>query len=160
MRIMVLVVGKNRGTLAPAVREYEERASRYWKLEVREVDAGSGRGSRSDTEAIRRAEGRRLAARIPEGGGVWALTREGKGTSSEGLAQTLGAEAVAGGPGVTFLIGGAFGLDPELVRGADHRVSLSILTLPHAFARLLLAEQLYRAGTILRNEPYHKGAAE
>ena len=72
----------------------------------------------------------------------------------------LKSAGLAGGPGITFLIGGAFGLDPELVRGADHRVSLSTLTLPHAFARLLLAEQLYRAGTILRNEPYHKGTAE
>ena len=160
MRITVLVVGKNRGVLAPAVREFEERASRYWKLEVTEVDAGAARGPRADQDGIRRAEGRRLARRIPDRTKVWALTREGEDISSDGLARVLGAHALEGGPDVTFLIGGAFGLDPELVRGVDRRISLSQLTLPHALARLVLAEQLYRAGTILRNEPYHKGTSE
>jgi 23S rRNA (pseudouridine1915-N3)-methyltransferase len=58
---------------------------------------------------------------------------------------------------VAFLIGGAFGLSPDLIAEADRRLSLSGLTLPHEMARLVLAEQLYRAGTISRGEPYHKG---
>lgn len=157
MKITVLIVGQRRGPLAPAVLEFEERASRYWKLEIVEVDAGTGRGGAPDEDEVRRAEGRRLRARLPEAEEVWALTRGGKGTSSEELARTLGDRALRGAPGVTFLIGGAFGLDRDIVQEADRRLSISAMTLPHAFARLVLAEQLYRAGTILRNEPYHKG---
>ena len=75
----------------------------------------------------------------------------------EVLVATLGELALRGSPGAAFLIGGAFGLDRTLLRDATHRVSLSPMTMPHDLARLVLAEQLYRAGTIVRGEPYHKG---
>jgi 23S rRNA (pseudouridine1915-N3)-methyltransferase len=78
--------------------------------------------------------------------------------SSGELARVLGDRAVAGSPGITFVVGGAFGVDQNIVREAKRTLSLSRMTLPHSMARLLLAEQLYRAGTILRGEPYHKGA--
>ncbi len=157
MKVSILAVGRVRGVLAPAVREFEERAGRYWKLEVTEVEAGAGRGGGRDPQDVQRSEGRRLMARVTEGSETWALTREGKGMSSRALAATLGRMAVEASPGVTFLIGGAYGLDSGVIDGADRKLSLSPMTLPHEMARLVLAEQLYRAGTILRNEPYHKG---
>ena len=159
MKISVLVVGRSRGPLASAVRAFEERAARYWKLDVVEVRAGGGRGRALDPAFVRDSEGERLGRRIPAGSEIWALTRGGSGLSSGDFARLLGSRATEGRGGVTFLVGGAFGLAPALLSRADRLLALSEMTLPHEFARLLLAEQLYRAGTILRGEPYHKGSA-
>ena len=156
MKIVVVVVGRVRGDLASAIHEYEKRAGRYWKLEVVEVAAG-GPGGRGDAMAVMEAEAQRILPRIPPGLEVVALTREGRGMDSRELAGYLEGLAVRSAPGVAFVIGGAFGLGQEVVARSGKRLSLSSMTLPHEMARLLLAEQLYRAGTILRGEPYHKG---
>lgn len=156
MTVTLVVVGRVRGPLSSAVEEYERRASRYWKLAVTEVSAGAGRG-KAAPERVMAAEEERILARIPEGSELVALTREGRPMDSPGLASYLGELGLRGAPGVTFVIGGAFGLGPTVLERARHRLSLSSFTLPHELARLLLAEQLYRAGTILRGEPYHKG---
>ena len=156
MKLTVLAVGRVRPPLDAAVSGFEVRAGRYWKLGVVEVAAGTG-GGKEDPDRVRAAEGERIRARIPDQGEVWVLTREGKRMSSEDLARALGRASVQSLPGITFVLGGAFGLAPELVEGAQRRLSLSTMTLPHEVARLVLAEQLYRAGTILRGEPYHKG---
>jgi 23S rRNA (pseudouridine1915-N3)-methyltransferase len=156
VKVAVAAVGRVRGELAPAVAEYEARAARYWRFEVSEVASGLG-GRRDDPDAIMAAEGERLLGRIPSGVEVAALTREGKPLSSRALADWLQALAVGGHPGVAFVIGGAYGLHDDVLARARRRVSLSAMTLPHEFARLVLAEQIYRAGTISRGEPYHKG---
>jgi 23S rRNA (pseudouridine1915-N3)-methyltransferase len=155
MKIRVVVVGRVRGVLADAVAEYEERASRYWKLEVVEVEPGGG--GREDAEAVMAAEGERILGRIPEHAELLALDRTGKPLSSRALARHLGERAVHALGDVAFAVGGAWGLAPAVRQRAARRISLGALTLPHEMARLVLAEQLYRAGTILRNEPYHKG---
>ena len=152
-----MAVGRVRGTLEAPVAEYEERARRYWKLEVAEVEAGAP-GRDPSPERVKEAEAQRILARIPQGFTVVALTRAGKGLGSRELAAVLESEGVRSSPGVAFVLGGAFGLSSGVLEGADRRVSLSPLTLPHEMARLVLAEQLYRAGTLLRGEPYHKGA--
>lgn len=157
MRIMVVAVGGVRPPLDQAVREYEARAARYWKLSVEEVDAGLGRGGAVDPDEVRQAEGERILARVPEPGELWLLTRQGRGVASEDLAEALGQRALHGLPPVVFSIGGAFGFSREVLEASRRRISLSPMTLPHEMARLVLAEQLYRAGTILRGEPYHKG---
>jgi 23S rRNA (pseudouridine1915-N3)-methyltransferase len=77
--------------------------------------------------------------------------------SSRALARYLEGLAVRSSPGVAFLIGGAHGLDASVLERARRELSLSTLTLPHEMARLFMVEQLYRAGTIIRGEPYHKG---
>lgn len=152
-----MVVGGVRGALGEAVAEYESRASRYWKLETVEVDAGApGRDPSSDR--VREAEGERILARLPERFQIFVLTRDGKQMRSRQLARWLERAAVESREGVAFVIGGAFGVSAAVLSRARHRLSLSAMTLPHEMARLILAEQLYRAGTILRNEPYHKGA--
>lgn len=156
MKVTILVVGRVRGALQHAVEHYEERAGHYWKLDVVEVDAGAG-GGRASPDEVRAAEAERLLARVAPGAQLTTLTRDGRALTSEKLARSLG-EAALHAQDSCFVIGGAFGLDPTVVARAERRMSLGPLTLPHEMARLVLAEQLYRAGTILRNEPYHKGA--
>lgn len=97
-----------------------------------------------------------MVEQVPPGFEVVALTREGVAWSSTRLARHLESLAVSARPGVAFLIGGALGIDDGVIARANLRLSLSSLTLPHDLARLVLLEQLYRAGTILRGEPYHK----
>lgn len=155
MKVLVVVVGKVRGEVAPAVSEYEDRAGRYWKLEVIEVSAGAGRG-RAPAERVKEAEAERILAKVPAELELVVLTRDGKGMGSRELAGYLDKHAVGSSAGVAFVIGGAFGLDASVLTKARRKLSLSAFTLPHEMARLVLAEQLYRAGTIVRGEPYHK----
>jgi 23S rRNA (pseudouridine1915-N3)-methyltransferase len=156
MRVVVVAVGKVRGELSAAVREYETRAARYWKLQVLEVGAG-GRGRDASPEAVTQLEAERILAKVPVELELVALTREGNGMASAALAAFLEERGLRSSPGVAFAIGGAFGLGEAVLGRAAHKLSLSDMTLPHEMARLLLAEQLYRAGTIARGEPYHKG---
>lgn len=155
MKVAVVVVGKVRGVLAPAVEEYEQRAARYWKLEVAEVAAGAGRG-KAPAARVQEAEAERILSRMSPELEVVALTRVGKPMDSRELAGYLEHHAVSSSAGVAFVIGGAFGLDASVLRKARKKLSLSAFTFPHEMARLLLAEQLYRAGTLVRGEPYHK----
>ena len=154
MTITVITVGSVRGPLAEAVAHFEDRVRRYWKLETIEVDRGGGRSSRS--EEVIQLEDSRIMSRLPAHAAAVALTREGRAMSSRGLAKWLSERALEARD-VAFVVGGAFGLGPEVLGNVGHRLSLSSMTLPHEMARLVLAEQLYRAGTILRGEPYHKG---
>ena len=150
-------MGKPGRLLGDAISEYERRARRYWNLDVTEVREEKASGGRV-AHQIRAAEAQRLLERIPDGYVVIALTREGAGWSSSHFARQLEAWAVEARAGVAFLIGGAYGLGDEALERASQRLSLSSATLPHDLARLVLAEQIYRAGTILRGEPYHKAA--
>ena len=152
MRISIVVVGKP-GSLAPAIQEYERRATRYWRLETAVVPAARDANRR----ALLRREAAALRKGLRRGFSRVALTRQGDRCSSRELARWLEGLTVRAVPGVHFLVGGAFGLEPGLQEECCRRLSLSSLTLPRDLARLVLAEQLYRAGTILRNEPYHKG---
>jgi len=152
--LVAAVGGPGRGPLAELIAEYEDRAARYFDLETVEVTPG---GAGLSPEARMEEEAAALLRRMPEELDLFALTRKGKGLTSTGLARYLERTATYGGAGAAFAIGGAHGLGPSLLGAADHRMSLSPMTLPHGLARLVLAEQLYRAGTILRGEPYHKG---
>jgi 23S rRNA (pseudouridine1915-N3)-methyltransferase len=104
------------------------------------------------------AEAERLLPHLPPAAEMVALTRVGEAISSTELARYLGDLALHGARGAVFVIGGAHGLTEAVLARARRRISLSAFTLPHEMARLLLAEQLYRAGTLLRGEPYHKGS--
>jgi len=153
VRFAIAAVGRPRhAALAAAIADYESRAARYWPLEAVEVREESARGAAADQ--VREREGRRIAERL---GGFRLIICERDGTprTSEEFArwvQRLREE----GRDVAFVIGGAFGLAPALHAGAWQRLSLAPWTLPHELARLVLAEQLFRAGTIARGEPYHK----
>ena len=154
MRLVVAAVGKPRDRhLAAVIDEYETRAARYWPLVVAEVREASGRGV-SPAEA-RRREGERLLERLPDGAMLLACDERGERLTSPDFAALLvGARDAA--RDVAFVIGGAYGLDDTVRRAAGRSLQLAPWTLPHELARLVLAEQLYRAGTIARGEPYHK----
>lgn len=157
MKLVVLAVGKPGAVLAEAIREYESRAARYWTMEFIEVRAERA-VKQGDERRVREAESARILERVTAGFEVFALTRTGGDAwTSVRLARYLGELAARSRPGAVFMIGGAYGLSEDALMRADRRLRLSTFTLPHDFARLLLAEQLYRAGTILRGEPYHKG---
>ncbi len=154
MKVHIVGVGKTKGDLGRLAAEYQRRAGRYWKLEVDEVRSGSPSAT---PDVVRRDEAERLLAKCGKASTVWLLTREGPAISSTDLAQKLAERALRSEQEIVILIGGAFGFDPGLQSRADAKISLSSLTLPHEMARVILLEQLYRAGTILRGEPYHKG---
>jgi 23S rRNA (pseudouridine1915-N3)-methyltransferase len=156
MQIRILSVGKPARLLDAAIHEYEQRAGRYWKLQVVVVKPETASRNRAIVE-IQAAEADRLRAAASGAADAVALTREGSAWSSSRLARYLEARAVQGSGDVAFLIGGAYGLHASLLGEVRHRISLSSMTMPHDLARLVLAEQLYRAGTIVRGEPYHKG---
>lgn len=150
---MAAVGSPGRGAVGRAIRAYEERASRYFDFGSLEVDAGA---AGDDADRIRRREGRRLTSRVPEDLEWLALTRTGKGLPSRRLARYLEQLGTYGREGAAFLVGGAHGLSEETLRRSRYRLSLSPMTLPRALARLVITEQIYRAGTIIRGEPYHK----
>ena len=158
MKVGLICVGSLKGSLEDVVGGFEDRVGRYWRFRVDEVTGGCGRGRGAKASEVRAAEEERLLSRLPDGPGeVVALTRRGKSLGSRGLARKMADWAVGSTPSVTFVIGGAFGLGDDILRRSTLQLSLSSLTLPHEIARLVLVEQLYRAGTILKNEPYHKG---
>jgi 23S rRNA (pseudouridine1915-N3)-methyltransferase len=153
MRLLVAVVGKPKhDAIAAAIRDYEERARRYWPLHVLEVKDEPSRGATPDL--VRRREGERLTTAV-DGARLVACEIDGRRMSSREFAQWLQALRESA-TDVAFVIGGPHGLSEDLSRRAAERVSFSPWTLPHELARLVLAEQLYRAGTIVRGEPYHK----
>lgn len=156
MKLMIVCVGTAKMPgLAEAIREYESRISRYFKfesVEVRQQRIGPG----ADANAIVEKESRALRNKVQPGLELIAVDERGETWSSEQLAAYLGELALRAAAGAAFLVGGPLGLSDELRRGARRVLSLSSLTLPHELARLMLAEQIYRAGTILRGEPYHK----
>ncbi len=156
--IRLVVVGRVKGVLGPAVAEYEGRIPHYFRFEVVEVETGGGRGKGSDPARVMEEEGKRILARVPDDADLWVLTREGRGLDSAGLARRLAERQLHAAPLLVLAIGGAFGFAPDVTARASFHMSLSPMTFPHEVARLLVAEQLYRAGTILRGEPYHKGA--
>ena len=153
MELWLLTVGKLRPSYREACDDYLRRLGRRAKVQEVEVREAA----RAPTRAVQQSEeATRLRARIPPRARVVALAREGSGWTSTELARRLGTWETEARP-LAFLIGGSTGLDAGLVAEADHRWSLGPLTLPHELARVVVAEQLYRAGTILRGEPYHKG---
>lgn len=154
MKITLLAVGRARGPMADPLRVYEERARHYWKLDVVEVDAGVV-GTKADPRAVRAAEEERLLSHLPPGSYMIALTRTGQEMGSRAFASYVQDHALHARD-LCFVIGGAFGLGSGLLAQA-WQLTLSAMTFPHEVARFLLVEQLYRAGTILRGEPYHKG---
>lgn len=151
---MVAVVGRARHpALAPAAHDYETRAARYWPLEVREVKEESGAASAPDVVRVR--EGRRLLECVPRGAHLVACDPGGRVMTSEAFSTWLHGERERG-VDVCFVIGGAHGLSDDVRAAARTRLVLAPWTLPHELARVVLAEQLYRAGSIVRGEPYHK----
>ena len=153
-RATVVAVGRLKGWAAEGCEDYLGRLRRYFPVEVAEVpEEDMNRRPASDVLAT---EGERLLKRIPAGSHVVALDREkGEPLSTEDLARRLASLGVSGRSHVAFVLGGPLGLSPKLLSRSDERFSFGRITLPHALARVVLLEQLYRAVKIERGEKYH-----
>jgi 23S rRNA (pseudouridine1915-N3)-methyltransferase len=154
MKLVLAAVGQRQPAWADAAyADYAKRFPPELRLELKAVKA-EPRGSRTAAQLMS-AEAQRLEAAVPRGARRIALDERGTRVSTAELAARLQGWQ-RDGRDVAFLVGGPDGLDPALKAAADETWRLSDLTLPHAFARLLLAEALYRAWTVLANHPYHR----
>ena len=153
MEVALLAVGRLRPYYREACDDYLRRLTRYARVSEREVREAA----RAATVALQRAEeATALASRRPAGSTLVCLAREGTPWTSEELAGNVDRWQLDARP-VAIAIGGSNCLSPDFLAGASSVWSLGPLTLPHELARVVVAEQLYRAFTILRGEPYHKG---
>ena len=150
-RLEIFAVGRLDADLRPAFAHYERLLAGLCRLSVREVREVALRG-RAPAEVLR-DEGRRLLSGLPAGGTIVALDAAGRSYDSEAFAARLQAWCLAGP--ATFVVGGSLGLADEVKAAAQELLSLSALTLPHQLARVVLAEQLFRALKIARGEKYH-----
>jgi 23S rRNA (pseudouridine1915-N3)-methyltransferase len=153
-RCTIVCVGKPRGWAAEASEDYAKRLRRYFQVDIIEVaEEDINRRSR---EEVLSTEGDRILKRLPADAYVISLDREkGKQLPSERLAGKLEDLSVSGHGHVAFVIGGALGLSPKAVRSSRELWSFGPITLPHALARVVLLEQIYRAVKIQRGEKYH-----
>ncbi len=142
------------GWVEEGFREYARRLPAECALQLTEIPLGK-RTKNADIDRLRRQEGERMAAAIPKGALTVALEVTGRPWSTEQLSERL-AQWLAEGRDMALLVGGPEGLDPEVSRRAEQQWSLSPLTLPHPLVRVVVAEQLYRAWTLLKGHPYHR----
>jgi 23S rRNA (pseudouridine1915-N3)-methyltransferase len=156
MKARLIATGERApGWVAQGFAEYQKRLSHWLPLELVEVTPGL-RGRNRDAQRAIEDEGQRVLAALPRNAHVVALEVTGKQHSSEQLAQRL--EHWRGqGRDLALLIGGPEGHAPAVLAAAHETWSLGPLTLPHMLARLVVAEQLYRAAAMLANHPYHRG---
>lgn len=154
MRLRLLAVGTRMPDWINAgFQDYARRLPPEWDFALKEIPASRRRPP--DPDRCKADEGERLLAALAADIGVIALDELGRAWRTDDLALRLEAW-MQSGRDVTFMIGGPDGLAPACLERADERWSLSALTFPHALARVIVAEQLYRASTILRNHPYHR----
>jgi 23S rRNA (pseudouridine1915-N3)-methyltransferase len=150
--LRVLWAGKTRDSLlGELVRRYADRIRHCAPFRVEEVRAG--RSTRKGEAAA--AEGERFLARLPRDGTVVALDAGGRRMTTEAFAGWLEGALSRGSGEVAFIVGGHEGLSPAVRERATATLALSEMTFTHEMARVLLLEQIYRAFTILRGEPYH-----
>lgn len=148
-------VGKAHEAYAkPGIEEFTKRLNNYFSTDWLLIAPPKNAGNLSETE-LKKAEGLLLLAQLQKEDYLILLDERGKLFSSPELAQWLQQRANESTKRIVFLIGGAFGVDETVMKRADHTWSLSRLVFPHMLVRLILAEQVYRACTILRNEKYH-----
>lgn len=155
MRIQIIAVGdKMPAWVEQGYQEYIRRIGPGITIELHEV-AAEKRSKGSHTARILEKEAQKMRQAIAANRYVIALDKSGQSWSTEQLARHL-SDWQLDGTNLSLLIGGPEGMTPELVAAADKRWSLSALTFPHPVVRIVLAEQLYRAWSILNNHPYHK----
>jgi 23S rRNA (pseudouridine1915-N3)-methyltransferase len=151
MRVTIAAVGRDRS--GPARDLFDEYCRRCpWPIRLHEIPA------RTTAPPERRLaeEAERLAGAVPRDAALIALDETGRNLTSRALATKIAAWQRQGRSGLAFLIGGPDGLDQALIERAELVLALGRMTWPHRLVRVLLAEQLYRAGTILAGHPYHR----
>lgn len=154
-RISIIAVsGKLPQWAAQACEEYLRRLPRGWAAELVEVKAEARSSNRSAVSVMAR-EAKRIGERLPAGARLVALDERGSELTTVQLGGRISLWRADGAP-VAFLIGGADGLDAGLKARCDFRMRLSSFTLPHALARVILTEQIYRAACLATGHPYHR----
>lgn len=155
MKLLILAVGhKMPAWVNEGFAEYAKRMPREARIELVEIKPEKRDGGKT-REQVHEAERKRIEAALPADCARVVLDEHGKDWSTLELAEELKGW-MRGGCDVAFVIGGADGLHPEVKRQATRLWSLSRLTLPHGLVRVVLAEQLYRAVTVIQNHPYHR----
>jgi len=155
MKIQLLSIGKDHEPyVKPGVEDFTRRISRYYPVEWSLIPTAKNAATLTQPD-LKKKEAEIILGILSKDDFLVALDERGKQMTSEGLAAFIQTRANDSTKKLVFLIGGVYGLDESILKRADFRWSLSQLTLPHQLVRLLLAEQLYRACTILRNEKYH-----
>jgi 23S rRNA (pseudouridine1915-N3)-methyltransferase len=155
MLIQLVCVGERMpGWVEAGYQEFAKRMFRGCELRLKEIPAGK-RGKNADLPRLIEEEGQRMLAQVPLDHRVVALDLSGKEWSTPELSRVL-TRWLAGGCDVSLLVGGPDGLSPACLDRAAERWKLSALTLPHPLVRIVVAEQLYRAASILQNHPYHR----
>jgi 23S rRNA (pseudouridine1915-N3)-methyltransferase len=155
MKLLVVAVGQRVPEWAQtAWDDYAKRFPPELKVELKAIKT-EPRTNNKNTAALMTAERERIEMAIPKNARIVALDERGKATSTVQLAQRL-LDWQGGGQDVALIIGGPDGLDPALRQSAHESIRLSDMTLPHAFVRVLLIEQLYRAWSVNAGHPYHR----
>jgi 23S rRNA (pseudouridine1915-N3)-methyltransferase len=155
MRVTILSVGHRMPSwIQEGFNEYARRMPPEIRVELIELKPEE-RGAGKNADKAKAIEGERLLAALPEGGTLIALDERGKSVATRGLSVML-SEWMRDASRPVFAIGGADGLSEAVKERADKLISLSTLTLPHGLVRVVLAEQLYRAWSILARHPYHR----
>lgn len=155
MQLIIAAVGhKMPGWIEDGFEEYAKRMPPECRIVLKEIKPVERSGSKT-AETVMALERARIEGVIPKGSRIIALDERGKDVTTMQLSQML-VQWQQDGRDVTFVIGGADGLDAGFKASADLLVRISSLTLPHGMVRVLLAEQLYRAWSITQNHPYHR----
>ena len=156
MKITLLVVGKTEEKwLRDGIAEYEGRIRRYASFSVTEIPALRDTKSMPEPEQKKR-EAALILKQVNDGDLVVLLDEHGKETGSVQFAGLLNRMLSTGKKNLVFVVGGPYGFDHSVTSRADQTISLSRLTFPHQLVRLIFAEQLYRAWSLLHNHPYHR----
>lgn len=155
MKILLIAVGKtSTGYITRAIEEYTSRINHYMKFEIAVVP--DVKGARSLTpEAQKEREGKAILAMLQPGDAIVLLDERGKELTSRQLSEAIDARACRGVKRLVYIIGGPYGFSPEVYAAVPERLSLSRMTFTHEMIRLFFTEQIYRAMTIIRGEPYH-----
>ena len=155
MQLSLLVLGKtDSAQIDTEIKRYESRLKHYLPFELR-VIPDVRRGSKLTPEEQKRAEGIELLRYITPTDRVYLFDERGESYTSRVFATFIERAMVSGERRLVFIIGGPYGFSPEVYERADGQVSLSRMTFSHQMVRLFAIEQLYRAQTIIRGEPYH-----
>lgn len=155
MKLQFWSIGKNHEPYVKSgVEDFTKRISNYFKAEWNIIPVPKNAGMLSELD-LKKKEGELIMQWLNKDDYLVLLDERGKQLSSEGLANFIQARANESSKKLIFLIGGAFGVDDSLFKRANFTWSLSELVFPHQLVRLILAEQVYRACTIIKNEKYH-----
>lgn len=155
MKLLLWSIGKPHDKeLKAAIDQFTQRCNNYFTVEWNIIAPPKNAGSMNEVE-LKKKEAEIILNMLEKSDYLVALDERGKQLSSEGLAEFINTRANESVRRLIFLIGGAYGIDEAVLKAAQLKWSLSNLTFPHQLVRLILAEQLYRSFTILRNEKYH-----